>query len=89
MSWTQNLVEAGRLRAGEKLLVVVDDPLAAEGDELAEAGRAAGAEARVARWDAAAPPLDDARWADLVLFLAQEPKGPEASARFALGEAAH
>ncbi|HEY6016919.1 MAG TPA: hypothetical protein VIU16_09050, partial [Gaiellaceae bacterium] len=87
--WTRNLVEAGRLRAGEKLLVVVDDPLAAEGDELAEAGRAVGAEARVARWDAAAPPLDDARWSDLVLFLAQEPKGPEASARFALGEAAH
>jgi hypothetical protein len=89
MSWTSNLVEAARLRAGEKLLVVVDDPLAAEGEELAEAGRAAGAEARVARWDAAAPPLDDARWADLVLFLAQEPKGPEADARFALGEAAH
>ena len=89
VSWTQNLVEAGRLRSGEKLLVVVDAPLAAAGEELAEAGRAAGAEARVALWDAAAPPLDDGRWADLVLFLAQEPKGPEASARFALGEAAH
>jgi len=88
-SWTRNLVEAGRLREGEKLLVVVDEPLAAEGEELAEAGRAAGAEARVARWDAAAPPLEDGRWADLVLFLAQEPKGPEAEARFALGEAAH
>lgn len=88
IGWTRNLVEAGRLRSGEKLLVVVDEPLAAAGEELAEAGRAAGAEARVALWDAAAPPLDDGRWADLVLFLAQEPKGPEAQARFALGETA-
>ncbi|HSP73414.1 MAG TPA: aminopeptidase [Gaiellaceae bacterium] len=87
--WTRNLLEAGRLRAGEKLLVVVDDPLAAEGEELAEAGRAAGAEVRVARWNAAAPPLQDGRWADLVLFLAQVPKGPEATARFELGGAAN
>jgi hypothetical protein len=88
VSWTRNLVEAGRLREGERLLVVVDDPLAGCGEELAEAGRGAGAEVRLTRWDAAAPPLDDGRWADLTLFLAEEPKGPEAEARFALGEAA-
>lgn len=88
MSWTGSLLEAGGLGAGERLLVVVDDPLAAEGEELAAAARAAGAEVELARWDAAAPPLDEARRSDLVLFLAQEPKGREAEARFALGEAA-
>ena len=95
MSWTENLLRAGRLQPGERLLVVVDDPLRAEGEELAAAARTAGAEARLELWTAAerpmphAPPgvLEGAREADLCLFLAQEPLGPEADARFELGGA--
>ena len=95
MSWTENLLRAGRLQPGERLLVVVDDPLRAEGEELAAAARSAGAEARLELWTAAerpmphAPPavLEGAREADLCLFLAQEPLGPEADARFELGGA--
>jgi len=42
--WCRNLVEAGAVRAGERVLVVVDEPLAEEGAELAAAIRDAGAE---------------------------------------------
>ena len=39
--WTQNLIAAGRLQEGERVLVVVDESLAGEGSELlaAVAGR--------------------------------------------------
>ena len=37
--WTQNLIAAGRLQEGERVLVVVDEPLAAEGAELLAAVR--------------------------------------------------
>lgn len=85
--WTENLVRAAGLRPGEKLLVVADAPLAAQGEQLGETGRAAGAEVRVERWDGAAPPLASGAWADVALFVSQEPRGAEASARFALLEA--
>jgi hypothetical protein len=94
VSWTTNLVEAGRAEPGERVLVVVDDPLAAEGEELAAALRAAGAVPRLERWAAAERPmahapaavLKGARESTLCLFLLQEPLGPEADARFELAE---
>jgi hypothetical protein len=94
VSWTTNLVEAGRAEPGERVLVVVDDPLAAEGEELAAALRAAGAVPRLERWAAAERPmahapaavLEGARESTLCLFLLQEPLGPEADARFELAE---
>ena len=85
--WTRNLIEAAGLRPGERLLVVVDEPLAGQGEQLAAAGREHGAEVELARWDAAAPPLEQGGRADVSLFLAQEPKGSEADARFALLQA--
>jgi hypothetical protein len=93
--WTQNLIGAAQLAAGERVLVVVDEPLAREGDELAAAIRDAGGEPRLELWAAperpmeAAPPgvLAGARDATLCLFLAQQPLGAEANARFELAEA--
>jgi Thermophilic metalloprotease (M29) len=92
--WTTNLIQAGRAEPGERVLVVVDDPLAAEGEELAEALRAAGAVPRLERWAAAERPLahapaavlEGARESTLCLFLLQEPLGAEAEARFELAE---
>jgi hypothetical protein len=93
--WTTNLIEAGRAEPGERVLVVVDDPLAAEGEELAEALRESGAVPRLERWTADERPmahapaavLEGARESTLCLFLLQEPLGPEADARFELAEA--
>ena len=93
--WTENLIRAGRLEPGERVLVVVDEPLRGEGEELAAAVREAGGQARLELWTAPdrpmehAPPtvLEGAHEATLCLFLAQKPLGPEASARFELAEA--
>jgi leucyl aminopeptidase (aminopeptidase T) len=89
--WTQNLIQAGRLRAGERALVVVDEPLAAEGAELLAAVKDAGAEARLELWTgdrplakAPQPVLDAAERADLSLFLAEKPLPEEGAARFSL-----
>ncbi len=93
--WTQNLIAAAQLAAGERVLVVVDEPLAREGAELEAALRDAGGEPRLELWagpdrpfeHAPAAVLDGAREATLCLFLAQQPLGPEANARFELAEA--
>lgn len=93
--WCTNLVEAGSVTAGERVLVVVDEPLEREGAELVACLTDAGAEARLELWRAAtrpmaAPPdamLGAARASDLCLFLSQAPLGAEANARFALAEA--
>jgi 2,5-dihydroxypyridine 5,6-dioxygenase len=89
--WTQNLIRAGRLQAGERALVVVDEPLAAEGAELLAAVQDAGADARLELWTgdrplerAPRPVLDAAETADLSFFLAEKPLPDEATARFAL-----
>ena len=95
MSWTQNLIRAGQLHPGERVLVVVDEPLQHEGEALAEAVRAAGGHPRLELWAAPERPmahapagvLEGAREATLCFFLAQEPLGPEADARFELGGA--
>ncbi len=89
--WTQNLIEAGRLQSGERVLVVVDEPLAGEGAELLAAVQDAGAHGRLELWTgerplakAPQPILDAAEVADLSLFLAEKPLPEEGGARFAL-----
>lgn len=92
--WATNLVRAGRLEAGERVLVVVDEWLAAEGEQLAAAVADAGGRARVELWAAgerpmAHPPagvLEGAAECSLCLFLSERPIGDEANARFELGE---
>ena len=93
--WCRNLIEAGQLQAGERVLVVVDEPLVEQGAELADAIRSAGGEPRLELWTASERPmrsapaaaLEAASKSSLVLFLSQEPLGPEADARFELGQA--
>jgi len=89
--WCENLLQAGGLKAGERVLVVVDEPLAIEGAQLAAAVKDAGGEPRLELWAGerpmtSAPPgvLDGARAADLSLFLTQAPRADEAGARFQL-----
>jgi hypothetical protein len=92
--WTQNLIQAGRLRDGERVLVVVDEPLAPEGAELLAAVQDAGADARLELWTGERPlqkapqaVLDAAETADLSLFLAEKPLSEEGGARFTLLQA--
>lgn len=93
--WCSNLVQAGSVAAGERVLVVVDEPLEPEGAQLVACLADAGAEAELELWEAperpmaAAPEemLAAARAADLCLFLSQAPLGAEANARFQLAEA--
>ena len=91
--WCENLVKASGLRPGERVLVVVDEPLAEEGAHLVAAVADAGGEPRLELWAgerplSAAPPgvLDGAGTADLSFFLSQGPRGDEAHARFGLME---
>jgi aminopeptidase len=82
--WCENLIRAGSLEPGERVLVVVDEPLVEEGSQLVAAVRDAGGKPRLELWSGAAPPIAPGREADLSLFLAQEPKGDEAGARLRL-----
>jgi len=91
--WCENLVRAGSLAQGERVLVVVDEPLAEEGAQLVAAVRDAGGEPRLELWAGerplARPPdpiLERAQTAELALFLAQKPRADEAGARFQLME---
>jgi len=92
--WCRNLVGAARIEPGERVLVLVDEPLAEEGSQLLAAVKDAGAEPRLELWAGerplAHPPppvLEAARESSLLLFLAAAPRGDEASARFATNEA--
>jgi leucyl aminopeptidase (aminopeptidase T) len=92
--WCGNLIKASGLKPGERVLVVVDEPLAEEGARLAAATADAGAEPRLELWAGerplAGPPpgvSEGARTADVSLFLAQAPRPDEAGARFQLLEA--
>ena len=92
--WCENLIAAGGLKPGERVLVVVDEPLLEEGSQLAAAVKDAGGEPRLELWAgerplAAAPPgvLEGGRAADLSFFISQAPRGDEAGARFQLMEA--
>jgi leucyl aminopeptidase (aminopeptidase T) len=74
--WCLNYLAAAGVRPGERLRIVVDEPVAAEAEELAEAARALGAEARIACYPAERPILeptaelmDTAAWADVSITL--------------------
>jgi 2,5-dihydroxypyridine 5,6-dioxygenase len=89
--WTQNLIRAGRLQRGERVLVVVDEPLAAEGAELLAAVQDGGGHGRLELWTgerplekAPQPILDAAEVADLSVFVAEKPLPEEGGARFSL-----
>jgi aminopeptidase len=91
--WCTNLVEAARLASGERVLVVVDEPLAAEGAQLAAAAEDAGGEPRLELWvgerPLAEPPpavLEGGREADVSFFLSQAPRPDEAGTRLRLAE---
>jgi len=81
--WTQNLVAASGLAAGERVLVVVDEPLLEQGSQLLAAVTDAGAKAHLELWRGLAP-VDHGIASDLLLFLAQEPQAHEAHERFML-----
>jgi leucyl aminopeptidase (aminopeptidase T) len=88
--WCRNLIEAGRLEAGEDVLVIVDEPLVEQGSQLAEAVKKAGARPRLELWTAPQRPMahpppgvtEGARTATFCVFLSQDPHGGEADARF-------
>jgi hypothetical protein len=76
--WCDNYLAAAHVRPGERLRIVVDEPFANEGEELAAAARLLGAEARIACYPAARPILestaelmDTAVWADVSITLMQ------------------
>jgi leucyl aminopeptidase (aminopeptidase T) len=91
--WCGNLIRAAAVEAGERVLVVVDEPLAQQGAQLAAAVKDAGAEPRLELWAGERPlhtppagVLAGADDADVSFFLAQEPRADEADARFGLLE---
>ena len=93
-AWCDNLIRAGRLEPGERVLVVVDEPLAEEGSQLLAAVQEAGGEGRLELWIgerplelAPRPVLDAGELADLSLFLAEKPLPEEGGARFSLLQA--
>jgi hypothetical protein len=87
--WARNLIRASRVEPGERVVVLVDEPLVEEGSQLVATLQDAGATPRLALWAgerplAHAPPavLDALADASLLLFLSESPRGDEASARF-------
>jgi hypothetical protein len=92
-AWATNYIRAGRLEAGERVLVVVDEPLAEEGAALATAVLEAGGTPQLELWAGERPftepppgVAEAAQTADLCIFIAQEPRRDEAGARIALNE---
>lgn len=91
--WAANYIRAGRLEPGERVLVVVDEPLAEEGSQLAAAVREAGGRPQLELWAGERPFSEPppaisraAGEADLCLFISQAPRGDEAGARIKLHE---
>jgi 2,5-dihydroxypyridine 5,6-dioxygenase len=87
--WCRNLLEAGRLRAGEEVLVFVDEPLVEQGSQLSTAVKEAGGLPTFELWvgnrpmrHAPQPILAAAASATLAFFLSQDPHPAEAAARF-------
>jgi hypothetical protein len=87
-AWTTNLIRAGQLQRGERVLVVVDEPLAACGSELSATVEEAGGQPQLELWAgdrplAAPPPAvsEAASGIDLCFFLSQEPRADEGGAR--------
>jgi leucyl aminopeptidase (aminopeptidase T) len=91
--WCRNLIEAGRMRPDEEVLVFVDEPLLEQGMQLAAAVKEAGGRPTFELWAgerpmATAPPpiLAAAERVTLAYFLSKEPHPAEAPARFQVGE---
>jgi hypothetical protein len=91
--WCRNLVGAARIERGERVLIVVDEPLVEEGSQLLAAVKDAGAEPRLELWagkrplaSAPARVREGVRDSSVFLFLTQEPRGDEATARFEVQE---
>jgi Thermophilic metalloprotease (M29) len=91
--WCRNLIEAAGLRAGEEVLVFVDEPLVEQGSQLATAVKEAGGRPTFELWAGDRPMkrapqaiLDAAERATLAFFLSEAPHPAEAPARFSVGE---
>jgi hypothetical protein len=88
--WCRNLIEAGRLEAGEEVLGIVAAPLVEQGSQLAEAVKQAGGRPRLELWAGPQRPMahpppgvsEGAQTATFCVFLSQDPLGGEADARF-------
>ena len=85
--WTANLLRAAGVRPGERVLVVVDEPLLEQGSQLVAAATDGGARARLELWRGAAP-VEHGIVSDVIFLLAQEPKLDEARERGALYQSA-
>ncbi len=86
--WCRNALAAARVQPGERVRVVVDEPLLAEGEQLAAAARAAGAEVRLACFPEERPLreptaglLDSAAWADVSIGFLHDTYAEELPAR--------
>src|SRR5215207_7307441 len=91
--WCRNLIDASGLRAGEEVLVFVDEPLVEQGSQLATAVKEAGGRPTFELWAgdrpmtrAPQPILDAAERATLSFLLSEAPHPAEAPARFSVGE---
>ena len=91
--WCRNLIHASGLRAGEEVLVFVDEPLVEQGSQLATAVKEAGGRPTFELWVGDRPMtqapqaiLDAAERATLAFFLSEQPHPAEAPARFSVGE---
>jgi Thermophilic metalloprotease (M29) len=89
--WCDNLVKASSLASGERVLVIVDEPLVEQAAQLAAAVDDAGGDARIELWAGERPlgelpagVADAAPTADVCFFLAQTPRADEAGTRFEL-----
>ena len=89
--WCTNLIGAARVAANERVIVVVDEPLAEEGSQLVAALADEGARPELHLWTGErplehAPPeiLAAAEKADVSLHIQQAPQGPEGGARIEL-----
>jgi hypothetical protein len=92
-AWATNYIRAGRLEPGERVLVVVDEPLAEDGAALAAAVLEAGGRPELQLWTGERPFSEPpppvaaaAEEADLCIFIAQEPRSDEAGARIRLND---
>jgi hypothetical protein len=86
--WCANYLAAAGVQPGERLRIAVDEPFAAAAEELAEAARVLGAEARVAVFPSQRPMLeptpelmDTAAWADVSIGLLRDSYVDEIPAR--------
>ena len=92
-AWATNYLRAGRLEPGERVLVVVDEPLAEEGAALATSVLEAGGRPQLELWAGERPFSEPppavaaaAEEADLCIFISQEPRSDEAGARIRLND---